>query len=55
MLDSQLATLEPPSPETEEGVAVIRLGQGADDAEERGMKPVCDDAVDAARKWVGEA
>ncbi|ORY85321.1 P-loop containing nucleoside triphosphate hydrolase protein [Leucosporidium creatinivorum] len=55
MLDSQLATLEPPSPETEEGVAVIRLGQGEGEAQERGMKPVCDDAVDAARKWVGEA
>lgn len=53
MLDSQLATLEPPNPEGEANVAVIRLGQGEGEELERGMQPVCDEASEVARGWVG--
>ena len=53
MLDSQLNTLEPPNPEVEEGVAVIQLGKGEGETEERGLEAVGSEARDAARRWVG--
>ncbi|GAA5834548.1 hypothetical protein JCM9279_004349 [Rhodotorula babjevae] len=53
MLDSQLATLEAPHETDEVNVAVVRLGQGDGEAEERGKEVVCRDAVERARRFVG--
>lgn len=53
MLDSQLATLEPPHETDEVNVAVVKLGQGDDEGEERGKEAVCRDAVERARQLVG--
>ncbi|KAK4705459.1 gluconokinase, partial [Phenoliferia sp. Uapishka_3] len=52
MLDSQLSTLEEPTP-AEENVATIRLGKGKDDAEEIGMERVVAESVEVARSWIG--
>jgi len=53
MLVSQLATLEPPHETDEVNVAVVKLGQGDAEAEERGKEAVCQDAVERARRFVG--
>lgn len=59
MLDSQLATLETPDPDTEVGghghIAVVKLGKGADESEEVGIEGVASAAVAEAEKWVGGA
>lgn len=56
MLDSQLQTLEPPPVDEEErqrdDVRVIQLGQGKDEAEERGVEAVVADCVKAASAWL---
>ncbi|GJN91711.1 hypothetical protein Rhopal_004734-T1 [Rhodotorula paludigena] len=52
MLDSQLATLEPPSEAGEPGVAVVNLGQGQEEVEERGKEAVIGEAVEKSRKWL---
>ena len=52
MLDSQLATLEVPTPDEGE-VASVKLGQGDRDADEVGLKGVSNQVIDVARKWVG--
>jgi gluconokinase len=53
MLDSQLATLEEPHETNEKNVAVVKLGQGEGDAQERGVEAVVGDAVGRARRFVG--
>ncbi|BGP44898.1 hypothetical protein JCM10450v2_000713 [Rhodotorula kratochvilovae] len=53
MLDSQLATLQQPNETDEVNVAVVKLGQGADEADERGIEAVCRDAAERARRMVG--
>jgi gluconokinase len=53
MLDSQLATLQEPHETDEVNVAVVKLGQGEGEAEERGKEAVIVDAVARARKFVG--
>ncbi|KAK4054870.1 hypothetical protein OIV83_000794 [Microbotryomycetes sp. JL201] len=50
MLDSQLATLETPDPAREPGVAVVTLGQDADDSQEIGLQGVTQAAIAAAEK-----
>ncbi|KAM0793206.1 hypothetical protein ACM66B_000676 [Microbotryomycetes sp. NB124-2] len=50
MLDSQLATLETPNPDGEPGVAVVKLGQDADDSQEVGLEGVTRAAVEAANR-----
>ncbi|KAL7338241.1 P-loop containing nucleoside triphosphate hydrolase protein [Rhodotorula toruloides] len=53
MLDSQLATLQEPHETDEVNVAVVKLGQGEGEAEERGKEAVIADAVARARRFVG--
>ncbi|KAJ8296854.1 DNA polymerase delta catalytic subunit [Rhodotorula toruloides] len=51
MLDSQLATLQEPHETDEVNVAVVKLGQGEGEAEERGKDAVIADAVARARRF----
>ncbi|BGP12845.1 hypothetical protein JCM10213v2_000762 [Rhodosporidiobolus nylandii] len=53
MLDSQLATLQEPHETDEVNVAVVRLGKGEGEAEERGKDAVCEDAVERVRRMIG--
>jgi gluconokinase len=53
MLDSQLATLQEPNETEEVNVAVVKLGQGENEAEERGKEAVVGDAVERARRFIG--
>ncbi|GAA6035192.1 hypothetical protein JCM8097_006412 [Rhodosporidiobolus ruineniae] len=53
MLDSQLATLEEPHETDEVNVAVVRLGKGEDDSEERGIEPVVNEAIERVRRFIG--
>ncbi|GAA5978513.1 hypothetical protein JCM11641_007969 [Rhodosporidiobolus odoratus] len=53
MLDSQLSTLEQPHETDEVNVAVVRLGQGEEDAEERGKEAVVGDAVERVKNFIG--
>lgn len=53
MLDSQLATLQEPHETNEVNVAVVKLGQGEEEVEERGKAAVIEDAVQRARRFIG--
>ncbi|GAA5899924.1 hypothetical protein JCM6882_007003 [Rhodosporidiobolus microsporus] len=53
MLDSQLATLQEPHETDEVNVAVVKLGQGGEEAEERGIPAVVEDAVARVRTFIG--
>ncbi|GAA5832900.1 hypothetical protein JCM11251_000523 [Rhodosporidiobolus azoricus] len=53
MLDSQLATLQQPHETDEVNVAIIKLGQGEEETEERGIEAVVGDAVERVRKFIG--
>lgn len=52
MLDSQLATLEPPTEEGERNVKVIKLGKGPDQVEEVGIEGVVRLGTEIAIKWL---
>ncbi|GAA5857181.1 hypothetical protein JCM8547_009358 [Rhodosporidiobolus lusitaniae] len=53
MLDSQLSTLQEPHETDEVNVAVVKLGQGQDEAEERGKNAVIQDAIERVRRFIG--
>ncbi|GAA6001687.1 hypothetical protein JCM10207_002267 [Rhodosporidiobolus poonsookiae] len=53
MLDSQLSTLQEPHETDEVNVAVVKLGQGEGEVEERGVEAVVGDAVTRAKRFVG--
>lgn len=50
MLDSQLATLVPPTSE-ERGCATIRLGKGVEEGEEVGLEGVVERSMEVVRSW----
>jgi gluconokinase len=51
MLDSQLAVLEQPILDNEPNVATVTLGEGEEEAKERGLEAVMKDALRTAQTW----
>lgn len=52
MLDSQLTTLEVPTPDEGE-VAHVKLGKGEGETKEVGLQEITRQTTEIAHKWVG--